>query len=160
MSQVKFRIYVDTSVIGGVVDEEFASESTRLLEAAKKRKITLVVSDVVLRELVRAPKEVRDTYESIPDESIELLPESIEAIELAAAYVSAKVVTIKSQNDAIHVAYATIARVDAIVSWNFKHIVRLDRMKGYNRVNFEKGYGSLEIISPKEVIIDEYEKEI
>ena len=54
----------------------------------------------------------------------------MEALKLAKAYVAAKVVTVKSQNDAIHVAYATIARVDAIISWNFKHIVRLDRMKG------------------------------
>ncbi|NQW44497.1 MAG: PIN domain-containing protein [Deltaproteobacteria bacterium] len=155
MTQIKFRIYVDTSVIGGCLDEEFSNESNRLLEAAKRNKITFVVSDVVLRELLRAPKEVRDTYESIPDESIELLPENMEALKLAKAYVAAKVVTVKSQNDAIHVAYATIARVDAIVSWHFKHIVRLDRMKGYNRVNFENGYGVLEIISPKEVIIDD-----
>lgn len=153
MTQVKFRIYVDTSVIGGCLDEEFSNESNRLLEAAKRKEITFVVSDVVVRELLRAPKEVRDTYESIPDESIELLPESLEAITLAEAYVAAKVVTVTSRNDAIHVAYATISRADAIVSWNFKHIVRLDRMKGYNRVNFEKGYGMIEIISPKEVII-------
>jgi predicted nucleic acid-binding protein len=155
MTLVKFRIYVDTSVIGGCLDEEFSDESNRLLEAAKKNKITFVVSDVVLRELLRAPKEVRDAYESIPDESIELLPENMDALRLAEAYVVAKVVTAKSQSDAIHVAYATIARVDAIVSWNFRHIVRLDRMKGYNRVNFDKGYGVLEIISPKEVILDE-----
>lgn len=155
MTQVKFRIYVDTSVIGGCLDDEFSDESNRLLAAAKRGKITFVVSDVVLRELLKAPKEVRDIYESIPDESIELLPQNLEAIKLAEAYVAAKVVTIKSQNDAVHVAYATISRVDAIVSWNFKHIVRLDRMKGYNRVNFEKGYGALEIISPKEVIVDD-----
>ena len=155
MTQVKFRIYVDTSVIGGCLDDEFSDESNRLLAAARRGKITFVVSDVVLRELLKAPKEVRDIYESIPDESIELLPQNLEAIKLAEAYVAAKVVTIKSQNDAVHVAYATISRVDAIVSWNFKHIVRLDRMKGYNRVNFEKGYGALEIISPKEVIVDD-----
>lgn len=67
----------------------------------------------------------------------------------------AKVVGPKSRNDATHVAYATVARADAIVSWNFKDIVRLDRMKGYNRVNFEKGYGILEIVSPKEVVTDD-----
>ena len=155
MKGTKFRIYVDTSVIGGCLDEEFAEDSNRLLDAAKKSHIIFVVSDLVLRELLKAPKEVRDVYESIPDESIELLPESVEAIKLADAYVVGKVVTVKSQSDAVHVAYATIARVDAIVSWNFKHIVRLGRMKGYNRVNFEKGYGILEIVSPKEVETDE-----
>mgnify|MGYP000352479087 CR=1 FL=1 len=155
MKNKKFRIYVDTSVIGGCLDDEFSNESNRLLKAAREKKIIFVVSDMVLRELLTAPKEVRDVYESIPDESIELLAESIEAINLANAYVVAKVVTAKSQNDAVHVAYATIARVDAIVSWNFKHIVRLGRMKGYNRVNFERGYGILEIVSPKEVETDE-----
>jgi predicted nucleic acid-binding protein len=155
MKGTKFRIYVDTSVIGGCLDEEFTKDSNRLLESAKEGRIIFVVSDVVLRELNRAPKEVQHVYELIPDESIELLPETMEALQLANAYVAANVVSRKSQNDAIHVAYATIARVDAIVSWNFKHIVRLDRMKGYNRVNFEQGYGVLQIISPKEVIIDE-----
>ena len=74
---------------------------------------------------------------------------------LAHAHLTAKVVTVKSRGDAEHVAYATVARVDAIVSWNFKHIVRLDRIKGFNRVNFENGYGVLQIISPKEVYFDE-----
>jgi hypothetical protein len=50
---------------------------------------------------------------------------------------------------------ATVTRADAIVSWNFKHIVRLDKMKAYNQVNLMNGYGILTIISPKEVLIDE-----
>lgn len=58
-------------------------------------------------------------------------------------------------DDATHVAAATVARADAIVSWNFKHIVRLDKMKAYNQVNLLNGYGILTIISPKEVLIDE-----
>jgi len=93
MKSKKFIIYVDTSVIGGCLDDEFSNESNRLLEAARKKRIVFVVSDLVLRELLKAPKEVRDIYESIPDESIELLPESMEAIKLAEAYVAAKVVT-------------------------------------------------------------------
>ena len=155
MKGTKYRIYVDTSVIGGCLDDEFSEDSNRLLEATKRGQLIFVVSDLVLRELLKTPKEVRDVYESIPDESIELLPENVEAINLADAYIVAKVVKANSQSDAVHVAYATIARVDAIVSWNFKHIVRLGRMKGYNRVNFENGYGLLEIVSPKEVETDE-----
>ncbi len=70
-------------------------------------------------------------------------------------YIDAGVVTEKSINDATHVAAATVARADAIISWNFKHIVRLDKMKGYNRINLLNGYGILTIISPFEVTIDE-----
>jgi len=53
------------------------------------------------------------------------------------------------------VAAATVARADAIVSWNFKHIVRLDRIRGFNAVNLMQGYGIITIVSPKEVNIDE-----
>jgi hypothetical protein len=57
--------------------------------------------------------------------------------------------------DAMHVAFATIARVDAIVSWNFKHIVRFDKIKAFNQINFQNGYGYLQILSPKEILFDE-----
>jgi len=57
--------------------------------------------------------------------------------------------------DASHVAVATVTKTDAIVSWNFKHIVRLDRMKAYNQINQLHGYGVLTIVSPREVYFDE-----
>jgi len=155
MKGTKFRIYVDTSVIGGCLDDEFSKDSNRLLEAAKKGRIVFVVSEVVVEELEEAPDEVKAVFDSIPESSLEVVPRSAAVAELAKAYLVAKVVRPKSRNDATHVAYATVARVDAIVSWNFKDIVRLDRMKGYNRVNFEKGYGILEIVSPKEVVTDD-----
>jgi len=63
--------------------------------------------------------------------------------------------TPKSKNDATHVAIATVERVDAIVSWSFKHIVRLDRIKAYNQVNFQNGYGMIQILSPREITFDE-----
>jgi hypothetical protein len=62
---------------------------------------------------------------------------------------------IYSRSDAGHVATATVYRVDAIVSWNFKHIVQLEKMKLYNQINLKNGYGFLEIVSPKEVLSDE-----
>lgn len=155
MKGAKFRIYVDTSVIGGCLDDEFSADSNRLLEAAKKGQIVFVVSEIVVEELEKAPDPVKAVFDSIPEASLEVVPRSTAVAELANAYLVAKVVGQKSRNDATHVAYATVARVDAIVSWNFKDIVRLDRMKGYNRVNFEEGYGIIEIVSPKEVVTDD-----
>jgi hypothetical protein len=57
-------------------------------------------------------------------------------------------------NDALHVAIATTAGVDAIVSWNFKHIVKLDKIKRYNDINMTRGFQKLTIISPQEVVYD------
>jgi hypothetical protein len=77
--------------------------------------------------------------------------------ELRNAYLQAGVLGERWIDDAAHVAAATVARADAIASWNFRHIVRLDKMKAYNQVNLLSGYGMLIIISPKEVRFDDEE---
>jgi hypothetical protein len=48
--------------------------------------------------------------------------------------------------------------VDLLVSWNFKHIVNVYRIRGYNSVNLKMGYATLSIHSPKEIV--GYENEI
>jgi len=55
-------------------------------------------------------------------------------------------------NDMLHIALATIAEVDVLVSWNFRHIVRLDKILLFNAVNLEQGYKPLTIFSPREVV--------
>jgi predicted nucleic acid-binding protein len=151
------RIYVDTSVIGGCCDEEFAESSKRLIDYAQSGSVVLMVSDVVLRELENAPDVVRDILASLPDRCIERVYSDMESFELRDAYLEAGILGPKWLDDMTHVAIATVARADAIVSWNFKHIVRLDKMKAYNQVNLLNGYGILTIISPVEVVTDEEE---
>lgn len=149
------RIYVDTSVIGGCLDIEFSVPSQQLIEAVKNKKVMMLLSELVISELANAPPDVRAILTSLPAEVIENVPLSEEIIALRDAYITTGVVTTKSINDAAHVAAATVARADAIVSWNFKHIVRLDKMRAYNQVNLLNGYGILTIVSPREVIFDE-----
>lgn len=151
------RLYIDTSVIGGCLDDEFANDSIRLVNEAKGKRATFVLSDGVFGELLKAPKQVQDVLNSIPDEAIEVLTETALVAELRDAYLQAKILEPKSRMDAMHVAYATVARVDAIVSWNFKHIVRYDKIRAFNEINLRNGYGILQIVSPKEVLFDEQE---
>lgn len=75
-----------------------------------------------------------------------------EAIELANTYIAEKVVGKTSLEDCRHIALATISKVDVLASWNFKHIVNLERIKGYNSVNLRNGYQMLEIRSPKDLL--------
>jgi hypothetical protein len=77
---------------------------------------------------------------------------SEDAIKLANTYVSEKVVGQTSIEDCRHIALATINKVDVLASWNFKHIVNLDKIKGYNSVNLRLGYQMIEIRSPKDLI--------
>ena len=151
----KLRVYIDTSVIAGCLDDEFSLESNQLMEAIKQEKFILLMSDIIVSKLINAPQAVKDILLSIPQRVIEVVKITPEVLQLRDAYINEGVVTSKSINDATHVAAATIARADAIISWNFKHIVRLDKMKGYNQINLLNGYGILTIISPLEVTIDE-----
>lgn len=144
----KLRVYIDTSVIAGCLDDEFSLESNQLMEAIKQEKFILLMSDIIVSELINAPQSVKDILLSIPQRVIEVVKITPEVLQLRDAYINEGVVTSKSINDANHVA-------DAIISWNFKHIVRLDKMKGYNQINLLNGYGILTIISPLEVTIDE-----
>ena len=153
-----YRIYVDTSVVGGCLDTDFATYSRALFELAGRGRVILVVSDVVFEELKGAPEQVRAVLEQVPISRLERISLTNEIIGLRNAYIEAGIVSERGRDDATHVAAATVARVDAIVSWNFKHIVRLDRIKAYNQVNLANGYGILTILSPRDVSDDEHEE--
>ena len=151
------RVYVDSSVFGGCFDEEFEDESRRFFEQVKAGRILVLISQVVVDELADAPASVQQVLASLPPEAIETVGLTSEVIGLRDEYIRAGIVTPKFLDDATHVAAATAVRADAIVSWNFRHIVRIDKMRAYNAVNLREGYGLLSIVSPREVQTDEDE---
>jgi predicted nucleic acid-binding protein len=150
------RIYLDTSVFGGCFDEEFAKESLRLIEEIMAGKFRLVVSKTVLAELVGAPACVRGEFEKIPKQRVETVGSNLEVEALKQAYLDAQVVGPASATDAEHIATATVAQADMIVSWNFKHIVHYEKIAGYLSVNMRLGYGAIGIFSPKEMVSHEH----
>lgn len=150
----KLRVYIDTSVIGGCVDEEFKEDSVQLFDEFVKGRKTLVISDVLLFELEGAPKEVKEVLKKVPTENIEYVFLKEESIALANTYIEEGAVAEKSLSDARHIAIATIERVDVVVSWNFKHIVNINRIHLLNSVNLKLGYPILDIRIPKEVLYE------
>lgn len=146
------RIYADTSVFGGCFDEEFAVASQRLFEEIQAGRFVLVVSPTTLRELDTAPTQVSDVLTALPAGCIESLPPSDEVAQLRDAYLAAGIVGAGSALDAEHIASASVADVDLIVSWNFKHIVHFEKVRGYHAINLLRGYSQIPIHSPIEVI--------
>ncbi len=146
------RIYIDTSVVGGYFDEEFKDATKMLFQRLENHEIKFVVSDLLDMELINAPLHVRDLLFKYPSNFFERVELTEEAIKLANTYITAKVVGKTSVEDCRHIAMATIYKVDVLASWNFKHIVNLDRIKGYNSVNLRLGYSMIEIRSPKDLI--------
>jgi hypothetical protein len=156
----RLRMYVDTSVFGGVYDEQFANPSRCFLEQVRKGRYMILVSTITYDELQGAPDRVRKLIEGLPPDAVEEIPINAEARELAIAYVAAGALGPTMENDALHVAAATVARADAILSWNFKHIVNFDRILKFNGVNIMNGYGQIPIHSPLELTYDDENKDV
>jgi hypothetical protein len=146
------RYYIDTSVIGGCFDDEFKKWSNVFFDEIKKGDKIAVISDLTFRELELAPDPVKNKLNEIPINFTENIITLDEAYELADQYVIEEAISRKFLEDAIHIANATLNMVHALVSWNFKHIVNLERIKRYNAVNLKNGYNILEIRSPIEVL--------
>ena len=151
MDKMKQRIYIDTSVVGGYFDDEFSVDTIPFFERVKNGEIVILVSDLLNAELLRAPEFVKQLLLGIEENCKEHVKLTAEATELADKYVEAKVVGKTSRADCQHIAMATLNKADVLVSWNFKHIVNLDRIRGYNGINYQLGHNMIEIRTPKEI---------
>lgn len=147
----KFRIYADTSVIGGCCDPEFQEWSLALLSDFQTETYSLLLSVITDAEIQDAPDEVKDVYTKFRTCANEIIELSHEAVELANVYLSHNILTQNYLDDARHIAIATVAGADLLVSWNFKHIVHFEKIQRFNAVNTEMGYKPISIYSPREV---------
>lgn len=144
------RAYVDTSVFGGVFDDEFSKPSRAFFEVANEGRIDLVVSGLVRDEIEGAPAQVLAFFQNMVGR-LDIVDVTEEALALMTAYLEAGIVSANCMGDALHVAAASTSGCSMIVSWNFKHIVHYQRIPRYNAVNVLHGYSSLAIHSPMEV---------
>ena len=149
---MKPRLYFDTSVFGGVFDEEFESDTKKLFDMVCDGQIMCIYSDLTISELENAPQMVKDYFKNLPKEMLEKIDVTEEGDNLAEKYLAEKVVGRTSFNDCLHIATATLNKVDYLISWNFKHIVNIFRIRGYNSINIREGYQQLDIRSPKDII--------
>jgi predicted nucleic acid-binding protein len=149
---MKQRIYIDTSVIGGYYDEEFEAFTIPLFDRIKKGEFIFLYSTVTQDELENAPLNVKELVQHLNAEYTEFLDPSDDAVALANEYIAEKVVGQTSYADCLHIALATVYRADYLISWNFKHIVNVQRIRGYNAINIKNGYKQLEIRSPRDFI--------
>lgn len=145
------RIYADTSVFGGVFDAEFEEPSKQFFREIDSGRFLLVTSAIVEAEIEPAPENIRKFFAQYVN-SAELALPTEEMFLLQQQYINAGIVTEKSAEDALHVAIASIAKCDLIVSWNFKHIVHFEKIPKYNAVNVLNGYAQIGIYSPLEII--------
>ena len=145
-------VYTDTSVIGGYFDKEFQEWSVALWDEFLQGSKHIMFSELTAQELEFARQEIRNLITEIPLENRTDITISDEAITLAETYINEGALTNKGYNDALHIALATLNNADVLASWNFKHIVNLDRIRLYNSINLRLGYRMIEIRTPREIL--------
>jgi len=133
-------------------DNDHPERAKPFWNAVKNGEICVVLSDVLVGEVERAPQHVREFYRTIPESQIERILSTETSNALAGQYIAAGIVNENSLNDSRHVALASVARVDVLVSFNCTHIVNFNRIRKYNAINMLYGYPQIEIRTPDEVI--------
>lgn len=144
-------LYLDTSVLGGYFDDEWKEPTRELWRQMEAGQWRFVTSLVTSEELVEAPVRVRELFNTT-FKAQNILNVTPEMDRLADAYIAQGVVTPKYEDDARQVAACTVARADFLVSWNFRHMVNVQRKTAFNGVNLLKGYPSILIVNPLELI--------
>ena len=154
----KLKIYLDTSVISHLQADDVPEKmaiTNDLWKQIQTGRYKTCISEMVLQELSNCYEHKRQyLLEKVADIDFDFYEISDEVKEMAQKYIQAGAFTDKHLEDAIHVACASVNTCNAVVSWNFKHIVKLTAMLLVNGVNRQEGYMELEIISP-EVIVEE-----
>jgi len=146
------KVYIDTSVIGGYFDEEFELWTKLFFDSVVVGRFKIAISELLNAELLNAPEQVKRFLTSIPEEHKILANYNDEAKQLANKYIDANIVGKSSLTDCRHIATATVNGIDILTSWNFKHIVNLDKIHLYNGVNLQNGYRTIEIRTPRELL--------
>jgi len=146
------RAYLDTSVLGGCFDRIFEKDSVALFQCIQNKDVIPLVSDIVIGEISRAPLRVQKILDSLISDGVEILPVSENAVFLQERYLNGNVLSRRWEEDALHVALATVARADVLVSWNFKHLVDPRRVRAFNGINITMGYGLISILPPSDIV--------
>ena len=153
------KIYLETSVFNFIFADDAPdkkADTLKLFEEIKAGKLEPYTSAYVTNELESAQRLKRDKMlKLIPEYAINVLSENTDAERLANIYVEAGIIPSKYSTDSLHLAIASVSGLDAVVSWNFKHIVKMKTIKMTEIVNLQEGYKRILINSPTEVIDNE-----
>ena len=144
---MRLKLYLDTSVLGAVCDpgpEDRLAATRRILDGLKAGSWDGYISALVLEEVSRAHDSVRRKIATVLDESEE-------SVALAHAYIAAGAIPSDYEDDARHIAIATLNDINVIVSWNFRHMVNIERKRRINSVNLREGCPLIDIVSPWEI---------
>lgn len=150
------RIYLDTSALSALVareDPRMTASTEQLFHLVRDGLHTPYISDLVVTELERTPDARRRAHllDLVDRYTLEILPTTLEARDLALRYTNARIIPARYLPDALHIVTATVHNVPLLASWNFAHIVKHRTRVEVNRLNQAVGYPTIDLCTPEEV---------
>lgn len=147
----RIKIYLDTSVISALFDDRTPERKAMTIAAWDKLVANDVyISDVVLDEVKMSSQPLRERMLKC-SQGFSLLPVNNSAIELAQRYVLQGIFPESYFDDALHVAIASVHGIGYVLSWNFKHLVKVKTRRMVALANTLAEYGPVEIVAPPEL---------
>ncbi|MBF0230391.1 MAG: type II toxin-antitoxin system VapC family toxin [Desulfamplus sp.] len=152
----KLLLYLETSVWNFYFADDAPEKQAVTFEffnQIKRDRYRIFVSEIVFREIDKADDEKKSLLLNlIAEYNPEKLEITEEALTLAEEYIREGILPAKSVDDSIHASIATVYGLDALISWNLKHLANLSRMRKINGVNLKNGYSNkLDLVTPMEV---------
>ncbi|MBA3240831.1 MAG: type II toxin-antitoxin system VapC family toxin [Acidobacteria bacterium] len=147
---MKQSIYIETSVVGAYLDngEPFRRDLTIRWWEHELSEYRAVVSPLVLRELERVPEPHRTGYLNLIS-TLEQVELTEEAAILAEGYIARGIFHRKYLGDAVHVAVASVNKIDYLVTWNFGHLANVRRQARIRLFNTAAGFFVPQIVTPE-----------
>lgn len=155
----KFKVYLDTSVISHLMQEdvpEKMADTRELWKMFKDGKYDVYVSAVTLREIQNCPEpkktQLIDYLNQIKFTTLEITED---VVAVARKIIEMGILSQKSFDDCQHIGAAVVNECDCIISWNFKHIVNVKTIRGIRAITNLEGYKSIEIWNPSVLLESE-----
>ncbi|MCL2356236.1 MAG: type II toxin-antitoxin system VapC family toxin [Defluviitaleaceae bacterium] len=150
------KIYLDTSIISYLFADdtlEKMNDTLLLWKDLSSGKHDIFVSPIVINEIRKCAEPKQSMmFEKLKQINFRILKETDEIFALADEYIKGGVLSAKSRDDCMHIAYAVVYNCDVIVSWNFKHLVNFKTINKVKVVNAIHLYKEISIISPTMLI--------
>lgn len=146
---MKTKLYLDTSIPSAFYD---TSKPLRQLMTQKwfendAVKYDLYTSTLALKEITGLENidKRNQILEIFTDSTINVLELTDDAMALGDEYMSKGAIPLSEPEDAYHIAIATLNGIEALASWNFKHIVSINPIRKIHEINLRRNYQIIEI---------------
>lgn len=151
------KIYLDSTIPNYAFNKhtpEKQRAASSLFQLICQKRMQAFISQVVLNEIFHTPNSQKRKQMLNLVKDCNVLKLNLKTYNLAQTYIKKQIIPAKNFDDAQHIAIATIYKLNALVSYNFEHILRLKTINAINIINKQLGYQEIALVVPEIILND------